>query len=256
MKNAIRIFSLLLAVVCTLFVPACVDAGTVGDSLAAGEGNAAHTHEFSLKNVCDDCFAEEATCAEPAKYYYSCECGEKGTETFDDGEALGHLYTVQNTDERYLMFEAGCAFPATYYYSCERCDDFDTHQIFEYGEINQDLHISGRSVDYVYINDDNYTYVTTCNGCDTVVHESDLISICHDYVDGKCKRCGHTFDHKDWNDDIHCYNSDNVCVGFGCGLGCAHSVDSSNTCSKCGTFFWGHESEWIDGMMDTYWDKQ
>ncbi|MBO5714482.1 MAG: hypothetical protein J6R83_03555, partial [Clostridia bacterium] len=31
-------------------------------------------------------------CTEKAKYFYSCECGEKGTETFENGEALGHNY--------------------------------------------------------------------------------------------------------------------------------------------------------------------
>lgn len=51
-----------------------------------------HVHDYVQKVVSDDYKASEATCTEPAKYYYSCECGEKGTETFASGEALGHSY--------------------------------------------------------------------------------------------------------------------------------------------------------------------
>lgn len=36
---------------------------------------------------------EEATCLTPAIYYYSCECGEKGVETFEYGEPLGHSFS-------------------------------------------------------------------------------------------------------------------------------------------------------------------
>lgn len=51
-----------------------------------------HVHDYVQKVVSDDYKASEAICTEPAKYYYSCECGEKGTETFASGEALGHSY--------------------------------------------------------------------------------------------------------------------------------------------------------------------
>lgn len=51
-----------------------------------------HAHDYVQKVVSDDYKASEATCTEPAKYYYSCECGEKGTETFASGETLGHSY--------------------------------------------------------------------------------------------------------------------------------------------------------------------
>ncbi len=51
-----------------------------------------HAHDYVQKVVSDNYKASEATCTEPAKYYYSCECGEKGTETFSSGEALGHSY--------------------------------------------------------------------------------------------------------------------------------------------------------------------
>ena len=42
-----------------------------------------HTHAFTEQNVKQTYLASEATCTHAAKYYYSCTCGEKGTETFE-----------------------------------------------------------------------------------------------------------------------------------------------------------------------------
>ena len=57
-----------------------------------------HTHAFNKQVVTDAYKAAEATCTEKAKYYYSCECGEKGTETFKVGEPLGHEFTNYVSD--------------------------------------------------------------------------------------------------------------------------------------------------------------
>ena len=51
-----------------------------------------HTHSFTEQNVKQTYLASEATCTQAAKYYYSCTCGEKGTETFEIGNALGHNF--------------------------------------------------------------------------------------------------------------------------------------------------------------------
>lgn len=45
-------------------------------------------HVYDKEVVADEYRASEATYTEPAKYYKSCVCGKKGTETFDNGEAL------------------------------------------------------------------------------------------------------------------------------------------------------------------------
>ena len=44
----------------------------------------AHVHNFENKIISDKYFASAPTCTSKARYYYSCECGEKGTETFED----------------------------------------------------------------------------------------------------------------------------------------------------------------------------
>ena len=53
----------------------------------------AHTHNF-VKQVIQDKYVKiTAKCESKAQYYYSCNCGEKGTTWFEYGEKLGHNYT-------------------------------------------------------------------------------------------------------------------------------------------------------------------
>ena len=49
-----------------------------------------HPHEFNQKVVSRVYLASKATCTEKATYYYSCDCGKIGTETFEDGDLLTH----------------------------------------------------------------------------------------------------------------------------------------------------------------------
>ncbi len=49
-----------------------------------------HIHRFDQEVAEEEYLASEANCLEPAKYYFSCACGAKGTETFSGGAANGH----------------------------------------------------------------------------------------------------------------------------------------------------------------------
>ena len=44
-----------------------------------------HKCVFNQEVVSDKYKASDSTCTEKAKYYYSCTCGEKGTQTFEYG---------------------------------------------------------------------------------------------------------------------------------------------------------------------------
>jgi len=55
-------------------------------------GDETHTHEFTKKVTDEKYLLYRSTCTTPASYYYSCECGEAGTETFTLGVASGHHY--------------------------------------------------------------------------------------------------------------------------------------------------------------------
>lgn len=51
-----------------------------------------HTCTFNQNVSADKYLSVPASCTAPAKYFYSCTCGEKGTKTFTHGEALPHTY--------------------------------------------------------------------------------------------------------------------------------------------------------------------
>lgn len=51
-----------------------------------------HTHAFTAETATNEYLCSKATCTEKARYYYSCECGEKGTKTFEYGEIANHIY--------------------------------------------------------------------------------------------------------------------------------------------------------------------
>ena len=49
-----------------------------------------HTHNFKERIAKSKFIKKSATCVQKAEYYYSCECGEKGTEFFEYGELASH----------------------------------------------------------------------------------------------------------------------------------------------------------------------
>ena len=74
---------------------------------------ALENHVFDQQVVAEKYFVSAATCEEAAKYKKSCICGQEGTETFDNGQSLGHVGG-----------EASC----TQLKECERCHE-------SYGEL-------------------------------------------------------------------------------------------------------------------------
>ena len=57
---------------------------------SCGDGSQAHTHEYNLKIITGEYLKSSADCNNAATYYYSCTCGEKGSNTFTDGESIPH----------------------------------------------------------------------------------------------------------------------------------------------------------------------
>ena len=80
-----------------------------------------HTHSFTVETVADKYLLSAATCTQKATYFYSCKCGEKGSETFEYGDELGHSFTnyVSGND-------ATCTRDGTKTAKCDRCDETDT----------------------------------------------------------------------------------------------------------------------------------
>mgnify|MGYP004471799567 FL=1 len=66
-------------------------------------------HVFDQQNTDAKYLKAAATCTSPAEYYYSCICGQIGTETFYSGEAKGHTFSDQwNCDENNHWHPATC----------------------------------------------------------------------------------------------------------------------------------------------------
>ena len=66
--------------------------GEDGVCTVCGATDAGHICTFNQKVAEDTYLAHAVDCETPATYYYSCSCGEAGTETFTVGEAWGHDY--------------------------------------------------------------------------------------------------------------------------------------------------------------------
>lgn len=75
-----------------------------------------HTHVFDRQITADDYRNTAATCVEKATYFYSCSCGEKGTETFVYGSLTEHRFTayIPNGD-------ATCTKDGTKTATCDVC---------------------------------------------------------------------------------------------------------------------------------------
>lgn len=92
-----KIFGVLLSVLCIC----CAAIGLTGCKKNK------HIHAFDKQVITDEYKATAATCTEKATYYYSCSCGEKGTETFTSGNALGHSFTNYLSDNNATCTEDG-----------------------------------------------------------------------------------------------------------------------------------------------------
>ena len=95
------------------------DTGSSGNSGSNGNSNAssgsnnnstqaAHTHTYNQQNTASKYLCSYATCSAQAKYYYSCECGEKGTTTFGYGDLTAHSINSRGSCDH-------CGYSSPYY---------------------------------------------------------------------------------------------------------------------------------------------
>ena len=113
---------------------ALLTAGLVACS--AGLVACGHTCTYDQKVISADTLASAATCTSPSKYYYSCECGVLGEETFTSGDALVHTFTEETVKDEALAAAATCQNADTYFKSCSACGAVSTSEddMFTVGE--------------------------------------------------------------------------------------------------------------------------
>ncbi|MBO5068700.1 MAG: hypothetical protein J6C62_09955, partial [Clostridia bacterium] len=162
---------------------------------ACGGNEPPHTHVYDKQVVNDTFKASDATCEDKAEYYYSCSCGEEGTETFKHGEKLGHAYgdwiSIENgqhkktcaNDNSQTIIEncsggtATCTEKAT-------CKDCET----EYG--------SKKSHSYTILKQSvtQHWYECTCGAYGTKDNHNPGASATEN-TDQKCTECGYVITH-------------------------------------------------------------
>lgn len=141
-KIIIAVITFVSAVACAFGVAACTDEVHNGKVPNGGsvvqqpeekpeDNPAQHVHSYDSFIIDKKYLKTAADCTHKAVYYKSCECGEKGEETFESG-GFSHTFDQQVSDSKYLYREADCNYPAAYYYSC-KCGE-KGYTMFSYGE--------------------------------------------------------------------------------------------------------------------------
>lgn len=121
-----------------------------------------NNHDYSQTTMTPTYKASDATCTTPVTYYYSCVCGEKGTNTFNstkpNEKAKGHTY-VDHPAQDPTCTEDGWAA----YKTCEHCD-------YTSKEIKPKLnHAFAAAWEH---NDDKHWHKCTRDGCTGVDAEA------------------------------------------------------------------------------------
>ena len=202
--------------------------GADGKCVCGAEKPAEHKHAYTEEVIESKYLKTAATCETKAVYFYSCECGEKGTETFEYGDKLPHTFDKQVVSELYIKSSATCAKKAEYYYSCA-CGEKGT-ETFEYG--NKLPHTFNKQVvSKLYIKSSatcmtkaEYYYSCECGekGTETFVDENGEFSTeVHPYEDV-------------WYNDEQFHYHKSSCSHAVVKDKTAHSFGENETCTVCG----------------------
>lgn len=201
----------------TVVIPIPQIAHEYGDCVDNGNGTHTQTCECG-DELTQDCvydqrvateayIASAATCDQKATYYYSCVCGAKGSETFEDGEKLPHTL-----DEVVVLAEATCTEPGLISLNCSECSYSEELTVPALGH-----DFTGECIPYVADSStEGYEGGTSYDGSEYHVHV--------------CTRCSvvdaaHKAAHNFGEPEIQVVDS---------GVAGYHSVVAVYTCSDCG----------------------
>lgn len=137
-----------------------------------------------------------STCTTQAVYYYSCQCGAKGTETFTVTGFVTHKFTQKNITPQALESVASCTKAATYYYSCS-CGEIGkaTFHVGEpIGHTYSEQNIEDRYLKSLATCTDSAVYYYSCSCGAQASTTFDYGTVLeHRYNElGECILCGHS----------------------------------------------------------------
>ncbi len=169
-----------LIISCIVFIPAA--AVVIPNALIRETGGIFHKCDISIENIDANYLYSAVNCTEKAKYYYSCACGNKGSELFEYGNPLGHDL-VHHEGQQVTCIEIGYNKHDT----CSRCD-YST-----YDEIPATGHTDGD-----WITDKNATCTEDgskhqiCSVCDTTIKTETITKLGHtdgEWITDKIATC-------------------------------------------------------------------
>lgn len=149
-------------------------------------------HTFNQRSTDPQYLKEAATCQHKAIYYYSCICGEKGSETFESGLPLAHKITSfslvsDNTKKDYHAFETFDLTGLKLKFTCEVCGEHEVDakdvmvkyqsgaNSFRFGDTSLTLLYGGKSIPL------NGFHITKAPN--QILGMKDLNIHCHDALD-------------------------------------------------------------------------
>ncbi|MBE6548368.1 MAG: leucine-rich repeat domain-containing protein [Ruminococcaceae bacterium] len=114
-----KIVSIVLALITVLALTVCICA-------CSKEEEKPHAHDFSSKSIAEKYLKTAGTCGQASTYYYSCYCGEKGSETFEVKNVAHELKTTYSEDDlNGNVYHVAVS-------KCEKCD---------YSETTREIHV-------------------------------------------------------------------------------------------------------------------
>lgn len=257
------IMSFVLAI--CLFVPAMFLLSACGGDDKGGNTKG-HVHSYVCEVSTDAYLASSATCTQKSKYYYSCSCGEKSDQTFDYGDALGHIggtascnvlavctrcnesygeYAEHSFDNGLVSVEPTCTQGGVFTKTCTVCGKKDNTPLP--ASHKGDWYVTAKARCF-----DDGMEQRICTVCDTIENRT-IPKIGHHELEKatcvagqKCKNCnyvegvgtGHVFP-TDWT------------IKAGCAPTCTDSGTEEHACMVCGeteerkVSSLGHTGDWV-----------
>ena len=153
---------------------------SISESGSESGEESVHTHKFE-RNADERYLKSAATCEKRAEYYFSCECGEMGVQTFEYGNLLPHTEVIDEGVEA-TCTKAGLSAGK----HCSVCNKVLEAQI-AIPALGHDLAMHEGKASTC--SEKGYADYETCRRCDyTTYRELPLAE--HELENGICKNCG------------------------------------------------------------------
>ena len=197
-----KLLVVLLAVIsafCLSFVFAACGGDKENNNQGNNQGGDTHNvHKYDKQVVQDKYLKSAATCTQKAIYYYSCECGEKGEQTFEYGELADHDFTngdcvcgVKKPDSPHThdWLTAWEKDDTHHWHNCQGCDEKNSYADHDF--TNGDCVCGAKKPEPPHTHDwltawekDDTYHWHSCQGCDEKNSYAE-----HDFANGDCV-CG------------------------------------------------------------------